>query len=794
MRSRRRARPFAAVLVGAAVLSAGVVAPVSGAAAGAGGLRRTGNVLPPWLLSNRVGAPDPNRRVTVDVALADPNEGLERALAAAVVDPGSPQYHRFPTPDQYAARFGLPDTQRRAVMHWLRGTGLEVRQQSALGDLFAATGTVAQLEDLFDVRISVYRSGPTQFLANDVAPAVPARIPVAAVIGLNDLQRFAPIARAEHVERAGVHPAVGPFLGRIDVKSLWRTYDAPSENEGQGARAGVFMAGNTDAVVGSLRVFEDTEGLPKVPVRVVRTEPGKPEEFMSNDGAEEWMLDTDASTGMAPRMSELSLYTAKSLQDADVVSEMAYWANDPTGPELMNASFGTCEAFPIFSQTGRGSLAVAVGNNIQTPVEKSLMQAFTEGRTLFVASGDTGSSCPVVSLPVVGPGNGVLNQVVPAQDYPAASAWVTAVGGTVLALAKDGARKDEQAWAFGGGGSSLFIPEPAWQRTESNVNRACLVTDADGAPLPPGTVCRGVPDIAALSGNGLESLWVTNYNQPGEAGGTSLSSPLAMGMWARVAAATRKHLGPASPAIYGLTPAQRAQDFQDITGGEIAGNGLYLTGPGWDYTTGYGAPDIAHLAADLAGGTAPANRARAARVPDPRTGDAVACLPFGTSPPGNLDTSTLGDKHDGQDITSAAMALSDDGKSLVITVRGPHLSPKLPLGAMSATVQVAWLRDGVTYVAQSSADLAGKVTGTLTTPRRQADPDGSTPPAKPAAEINFPAAYGSGELTMTIPLSDIGSPKVGDRLRYPVALSGVDGNSSDVAGPTYDYTVGQRCR
>src|SRR5262249_45548287 len=160
------------------------------------------------------------------------------------------------------------------------------------------------------------------------------------------------------------------------------------------------------------------------------------------------------------------------------------------------------------------------------------------------------------------------------------------------------ARKSEETWAFTGGGSALFIPRPDWQRAEAAVNRPCALTDYDGVLQPPGTLCRGVPDIAALSGSDLQGLYIGNYDKPADASGTSLSSPLAMGSWARVVAAAKNRIGPAAPAIYGLSPQQRAHDFYDVTAGELVGNGLNAPGPGWDYTSGYGVPDIAHLAQD----------------------------------------------------------------------------------------------------------------------------------------------------------------------------------------------------
>jgi subtilase family serine protease len=766
-----------------------VLSAAPGGVARAADEHRTTDVLAVDLLKDRLGPADPDQRLDVLVTLADPKLAEERALANAVVDPHSPMYHRFLSPAQYNDRFGLAPAVRDQALRWLRHGGLDAREQSGTGDLLHASGTVAQLQKLFDLHLGTYRVGDTTFLANDRAPAVPGDLPVTAVLGLETFHRFA--VPRQHA----VRPQVGGFAGLVDVRSLWKTYNLPTDNQGEGTRAGVFMVGNTDPVIGSLRVFETTENLPRVPVRTVLTAPGKPEDFEANLGGIEWMLDTQSSTGMAPKMSELALYTAKSLGDADIVAAFAYWAADPHGPTIKNASFGGCEAMPFGTTTGRDDLVVQLGNNIQDATEKSLMTAFTEGRTLFASSGDTGSGCGSVALPVVGAGNGAVIQPVPAQNYPAVSPYVTGVGGTVLQLEKDGTRKDEQAWAFTGGGSSLFIPEPAWQKGEPNVNRPCLLTDPDGVPLAPGTICRGVPDIAALSGNALQALRIINYNKPDMAAGTSLSSPLTMGMWARVIAAAGKPIGPAAPAIYHLSAQQRSVDLHPITQGELGGNGLYLPGPGWNYTSGYGVLDVAKITTDLAGGTKARKHPRPAKIPNPPTGNSVACQPFGTSPAGNTEPNSFGDSGKGTDITDASMTTSADGKSVVITVHGPALSTTPATGTPGKEVTVTWFRAGVTYVAIARVDLLGHVTGDVDKQKRPPDED-STPPT-PQVDTdtanNIPVTWTTGTVVMTVPLSLIGSPAPGDRFSDPIATAGSNFGPDDVAGPTNDYTVGQRC-
>ena len=135
-----------------------------------------------------------------------------------------------------------------------------------------------------------------------------------------------------------------------------------------------------------------------------------------------------------------------------------------------------------------------LGNNLQPVSENILRQATMEGRTLFASTGDTGSSCAVLVLPVVYAGNGILNQGVPLLTYPAASPYAVGVGGTVLYA--DGAARAgrylERAWEFGGGGTSVFLDAPEYQRGLPNLIGRCA-TDPTGALTNTLQPCRGLP-------------------------------------------------------------------------------------------------------------------------------------------------------------------------------------------------------------------------------------------------------------------------------------------------------------
>jgi pseudomonalisin len=184
-----------------------------------------------------------------------------------------------------------------------------------------------------------------------------------------------------------------------------------------------------------------------------------------------------------------------------------------------------------------------------------------------------------------------------------------AVGGTVLY--PDGAtpaqRGLEYPWPYSGGGQSFFIPEPAYQVGDANVDRPCL-SSVSGTPNTSLTTCRGIPDVADESGDIATSSYDIYSDELGGAsseGGTSLASPLMMGMWTRVQAASRGGTGFADPAIYavGRNATEDARDFNDYT---VGTNGAYQAGSGWDYVSGWGTPVLTALMKDIDhGNTAP---------------------------------------------------------------------------------------------------------------------------------------------------------------------------------------------
>jgi len=230
-----------------------------------------------------------------------------------------------------------------------------------------------------------------------------------------------------------------------------------------------------------------------------------------------------------------------------------------------NASFGECEI-----------LAYLDGSMLAD--DEVFAEAAAQGQTVFSSTGDVGADCPVQGT------NGVPDSGLPMQSYPAASPYVVAVGGTTLLTHTDGTYDTEIAWYSGGGGISLFEYSMFWQ---SGIVPSYAAGD------------KGLPDMAMDADPNTGANIIVGGSAE-VVGGTSLSSPLSMGVWARLESAHHNKLGFASPLLYKLaspantsTPAlPSVTGFNDIIVGTNAG---YAATPGWDYTTGMGSFDITQV-------------------------------------------------------------------------------------------------------------------------------------------------------------------------------------------------------
>ena len=755
----------------------------------------TADVLPG--LARLASAPTPaSTPMQVGVVLANPHAAdLDRAYAA-LYTPGSPDYHQFLTADQVAQNLGVPESTAAGTVRWSTRSGLQAVFEAPTHDYLLLQGTAAQVERTFGVKLRTFAQQADSYVANTTAPTVP--IAVEGVIGLNSKLGFHHLTRARTAQ-----DTCGPnaCVGLTTPQDLWSIYHQPAyladpnADFGQGQQMGIIGEGAVAGVISDLRLFEKQFGLPQVPVTIHSIG----DDFKDQSGRPEWDIDTQASTGMAPKAAGETLYFAKDLTDSSVLADIAAWSSDAHGPMQASASLGECEQDPTSTRGNNdvtGSpLAGSAGVAFTRGTETALKQAALQGKTLFASTGDNGSSCPLLGVDL----NGVGNELFPETSYPASSRYAVAVGGTVLysspntakAPASNAKRVDEYAWTYTGGGNSLYIPEPRYQRGISLLDNQPCLAQPTGAPYSTPTPCRGVPDVAAQSGDiATNGYAVTMAGVPNSSGGgTSLSSPLWLGMWTRVQAAAPHTsngytLGFANETLYriGKNPKTDAQAFFDVGGSTAStpsGNGYYASLPrspldpsGWDYVSGLGSPDVIALARAAVPGNPnllPTHPVTLEGVQDcgqpglvPCKSGTTSCTaggPLWTNPP-HTAKDALGNSDPQLALAAGNMTRSPDGRALDVTLTLEDLKATLPSGSTGAAWYSTWVWNNVTYFASAELGVDGSLTysdGTFAGKQYSAahTDHGSFRPGK------------LGTITIQVPLTNVGSPPAGATLTQP---------------------------
>ncbi len=149
-------------------------------------------------------------------------------------------------------------------------------------------------------------------------------------------------------------------------------------------------------------------------------------------------------------------------------------------------------------------------------------------------------------------------------NYPAASPYVTAVGGTSLRPSSDPRGWSESAWSGGGSGCSAYETKPAWQR-DTGCSR------------------RTVVDVSAVADPGTGVAVYDSYANGGwmRVGGTSAGAPIVAGGYA-LRGATR------AAGASGLYVPGAADDVVSGSNGVCTPAYLCTAQPGYDGPTGMG--------------------------------------------------------------------------------------------------------------------------------------------------------------------------------------------------------------
>ena len=523
------ARTLYAVLAAAAVAAAVVPAtPAAALSPGAG--HRTGQAFArvssaPALPARtaRLGALAGAAVLHLEVSLKVRDEPALTALIGALSDRGSPQFHRFLQPGQFAARFGATAAQIAAVDAALRDEGITPGRVSANRLTIPVTATAAAVDRAMAAGVTRYRlPGGRVAFANAAAPRFPAAVAagIQGVLGLSDVYTArsltsVPRSPAGHVVTAAPRhasaaavpgpkactpaaQAAGQF-GGFTASQLAAYYGMSPlygmGDLGQGVR--VALVEFEPNLASDVTAYENCYRI-STKVNYVEVDNGAG----TGDGSGEAALDIEDVAGLAPDAT-IDVYQAPNGTDADVYDD--YAAIMQSDDQVVSTSWGDCEA----------DLSSALSNDEHTLFQ----EAAAQGMTVLAAAGDEGSTgCftgdPSKPAPQLSTGD------------PASQPDVIGVGGTTIAGPRQTVWNESavEGGAGGGGVSGWCMPlyqhQPAIPGMLTAVNAACSTGYQ-----------REVPDVSADADPYTGYVYYFDGSWGG-IGGTSAAAPL----WAAISA------------------------------------------------------------------------------------------------------------------------------------------------------------------------------------------------------------------------------------------------------------------
>ncbi len=543
-------------------------------------------------------APTPTRDVVVnrsittsfDLALAQTHRGALTSFITSLSDTASPNYHRFLTPSQYAARFGASSATVTAVERFFSSYGFHVGALSAGRDILHVTGTTREIARAFDAPVETVRLSSGALDAHFTSDAsLPSSLAhdVTAVAGLDTVVPESTNLETTRVSANTVStptacPGAGSStgttpnnLGGYTVQQQAALYGFSGAwsagDTGVGQTIGIYELATYDA--SDAQTFFSCYGLAPS-VTSINVDGGPTSSDNADNAPDEATLDVEEAAALAPGAA-LEVYqgTQSGSGTTDIYSQMA--SNDTA--TIISTSWGICEA-----QTDGAAQA-----------EQTIFQEMAaQGQTVVAAAGDDGSSdCEDASDPTGGP----------AVDDPASQPYVTGVGGLDVSNIDP---LTESVWndnctqadcGSGGGGQSSLWSRPSWQ-VAPGIN-----TTTNTMRMVPDLSVMGDPAtgfIQYYTGTGSGFCRHSCSGGWGAIGGTSIGAPLVSDLVAVAAQACGvPRLGFINPSLYAMS----STGFIDVTTGnnDLFNIGEYSAGPGYDMASGLGTPNGAAFLSGL---------------------------------------------------------------------------------------------------------------------------------------------------------------------------------------------------
>ena len=496
-----------------------------------------------------IGAADPTERLEVSVLVGRRGSAAleNRVKSLAAGDRTQGHLKR----EDFAKQFGADPGDLAAIKTFAIQHGLVIVQEDAARRTVILSGTVAQFNDAFGVKLERFEHDGGSYRGRTGSIQLPDELRgiVEAVLGLDDRPQATPHFRVRDPGGTAQPRASSTAAASFTPTQLADLYDFP-QGTGQGTCIGIIELGGGYRPA-DLRTYFKGLGVAMPKVSSVSVDHGKNQPTGKVNGPDgEVMLDIEVAGAVAPGAS-MVIYFAPNT-DAGFLDAVTTAVHDVTNkPSVISISWGGPES----TWTAQA----------MTAFDEAFQAAAAMGVTVCVASGDSGSSDGV---------SDGANHV----DFPASSPHALACGGTSVQSA-GGKITSEVVWndgangGAGGGGVSNVFPLPVWQQ-------GLKVTGSNG--VASALQLRGVPDVSG------DADPQTGYDVRVDGtntvfGGTSAVAPLWAGLIARINAGKGTTVGYINAQLYNNPKA-----LNDITEGN---NGSFLAAAGWDACTGLGSPD-----------------------------------------------------------------------------------------------------------------------------------------------------------------------------------------------------------
>ena len=310
-----------------------------------------------------------------------PDAAQQAALDQLLVqqyDPASVNFHKFLTPEQFAASFGASLNDVAKVTSWLESEGFQVEEVAASRLAIVFSGNAEQVASAFSTEIRQYVLNGETHHANASAPEIPLALSsvVSGFASLHDFHTKSSASGLKMLAQSNLQSETTygtyHYLSPSDYATIYNLnplYSASVNGTGQS----IALIGRSNIRTTDVSTFRAQYGLPANNPSVIiasGTDPG----FTADGDAVEATLDVEWAGAVSPKAA-IKLVIAASTSTADGVDLAAQYAVNQNVASVISLSFGACEAY--------------VNNSFYNALWQ---QAAAQGISVFVSAGDSGAA------------------------------------------------------------------------------------------------------------------------------------------------------------------------------------------------------------------------------------------------------------------------------------------------------------------------------------------------------------------------------------------------------------------